>query len=189
MTWEPRSNEELESLEALVSSAVGFDADRGDVITIRSLEFQPVLAEGTESTAADASLLSGLDLMSAIQLAVLAVVAIVLGLFVVRPVLTSSSGMAEAPPGLALPPVPPLESSADGDAPGFEAIEPLGDTAFPALPEPAIADFGPPDLPGLAPMPAGSSDPAERLRAMIEERQSETLEVLQSWVEEEPQAS
>jgi hypothetical protein len=37
--WSPRPAEEMEQLRDLVQSAVGFDAARGDTVTIRSLEF------------------------------------------------------------------------------------------------------------------------------------------------------
>jgi flagellar M-ring protein FliF len=48
MQWTPRSDAELESLRELVASTVGYDEARGDVITIRSLPFEPVLrAEGS----------------------------------------------------------------------------------------------------------------------------------------------
>ena len=43
----PRSEEELETLRELVSSAVGFDSARGDVITIKSLALQSVTPTGT----------------------------------------------------------------------------------------------------------------------------------------------
>ncbi len=191
-TWEPRGDSELASLEALVASAVGFNADRGDVITIRSLEFQPLPEAGTEAQATTLAFLDGFDVMSTVQLAVLSVVALILGLFVVRPVLMSgASAPVGGATGLALPPVAPMDDQplVGADTPAFDAAEPLTDTSLPVLPEPAIADFGPPDLPGLAPFPGAGEDPAERLRAMIEERQSETLEVLQSWVEGEQKAS
>ena len=40
--WTPRPEEELVALRELVASAVGFDEQRGDVITLRSLQFEPV---------------------------------------------------------------------------------------------------------------------------------------------------
>lgn len=84
----PRSEAELASLAELVQSAIGFDADRGDVVTVRSLDF-PTLAEtGVLATA------SGLDFLSAnamqlIRLSALLVAALGLGLFVLRPALTA----------------------------------------------------------------------------------------------------
>ncbi len=87
LTMQPRSDTELAALKELVSSAAGLDPSRGDVITIKSMLFQPNVAQGTTAKAGFLAPLGRFDLMSAIQLAVLALVALVLGLFVVRPVL------------------------------------------------------------------------------------------------------
>ena len=37
--WAPRPREEIETLQQLVQSAIGFDAERGDTVTIESLQF------------------------------------------------------------------------------------------------------------------------------------------------------
>ena len=37
--WAPRPAEEMETLRQLVQSAIGFDAERGDTVTIESLQF------------------------------------------------------------------------------------------------------------------------------------------------------
>jgi flagellar M-ring protein FliF len=37
--WSPRPPEEMETLRQLVQSAIGFDAARGDTVTIESLQF------------------------------------------------------------------------------------------------------------------------------------------------------
>jgi flagellar M-ring protein FliF len=39
-TYQPRTPEELQQLEALVKSAVGFNADRGDQVTVANIAFQ-----------------------------------------------------------------------------------------------------------------------------------------------------
>ena len=90
----PRTEEELASLGELVSSAVGLDTERGDVLTIRSMSFEPIPEFGTEVTD-DAG--PGLDMMSLIQLGVLALVTLVLGLFVVRPILGQSRAAVALP--------------------------------------------------------------------------------------------
>jgi flagellar M-ring protein FliF len=88
---EPRAQEELDALRELVASAVGFDEARGDVITIRSMPFEPVPELGTQVAEAGFPI----DTMGLIRLGVLAIVALVLGLFVVRPIL---AGSRAAPP-------------------------------------------------------------------------------------------
>ena len=92
-TWVPRPEEELASLRELVASTVGFDESRGDTITLKSLEFEPIETEITETPASAFGPLN-LDAMSLLQMAVLAVVALILGLFVVRPILASNKAAA-----------------------------------------------------------------------------------------------
>ncbi|HKK35741.1 MAG TPA: flagellar basal-body MS-ring/collar protein FliF [Paracoccaceae bacterium] len=85
--WEPRPEAELEALRALVESAVGYDAARGDVITIRSLRFAEAAELGVtvEQGAGDFLRANAATLL---QMAILAGVALLLGLFVLRPLLT-----------------------------------------------------------------------------------------------------
>ncbi len=153
-TVTPRTEEELSALRELVASAVGFDETRGDVITIKSMQFEPVPALGTEAVAGGGL---PLDLMSLIKIGVLAAVALILGLFVIRPLLRSSR------PIPALPPPDPMRLAGGADL-GRPAIGYAGDRA-------AIAD-------------AEVIDPVTRLRRLIEERQDETAQILQNWIEE-----
>ncbi|KIC49623.1 flagellar basal-body MS-ring/collar protein FliF [Tateyamaria sp. ANG-S1] len=176
-----RSEEELDALRELVASAVGYDEARGDVITIKAMALKSVVPQGTS---AETSLFDGvhLDLMSAIQMAILASVTLILGLFVVKPVLTRSSSAVGALH--ALPPTLP----GDGleNAPEFSAEHgELPEIDMAAAPEML------PDLPALSSghdgvLPAVvSEDPVDRLRSMIGDRQEETVEILRSWLEEE----
>jgi flagellar M-ring protein FliF len=173
---QPRPQEELDVLRELVASAVGFDEARGDVITLRSLVFEPRAVEGT---LAEAGLLAGLDLMSLIQIAVLALVALVLGLFVLRPLLLSSrppvpAPLPELPPPAPLPPLP-LAGGADPFAgPRILTGEIDDRQEFPAIP--IVSDDDDP-----LPSP---NDPVARLRRLIEERQAESVEILRGWMEE-----
>lgn len=86
-TWSPRPPEELEALETLVKDAVGFDETRGDRVTIRSMEFTepPQIGSVAESGFTD---ILEVNAMSIIQIATLGLVALMLGLFVVRPILS-----------------------------------------------------------------------------------------------------
>jgi flagellar M-ring protein FliF len=97
-----RAPEELEALKKLVMAAAGFDAARGDVVTIESLDFDEPASAGAE--AAKAGLVDWLmtHLMQVLQLLIPAIVALVLALFVVKPLLTSK----EAP---VLTPIPPTQ--------------------------------------------------------------------------------
>lgn len=184
LEWVPRGNDELEALEALVASAVGFDEARGDTLTLRTMEFEPIVIEGT---IANGSLLSmtNLDVMRIVQLAVLAVVSLVLGLFVIRPILAKSGPIAALPDQSAPTPLPaddnlPSLPGSDFDAPAFPSDIPDDDFELPTLG--VVSDF---DLDGELGI---SSDPVKRLKKLIEDREEETIEILRSWIEdaEEP---
>jgi flagellar M-ring protein FliF len=164
----PRPEAELAALRDLVASAVGFDEARGDVITLRSMELPAVAPEGTGATQ---SLLSGvhLDLMRLIQLGILAVVSLILGLFVIRPILSrkTDGGMVAA-----LPPMAPGAGTSQSAQFEGSAGAPAGQESGTML---QIAD-------GSAPVT--EPDTIDRLRALIGERQEDTVEVLRNWLEE-----
>lgn len=177
LVWAPRADEELEDLRQLVASAVGFDAARGDQITIRSMQFQPVPELGTAQAPSFVQSLD-LDMMSLAQLAILALVSLVLGLFVVRPILLGRSGQMPqanqlAPPGAPEPEIdigalPPL----DGEITGPNDLPDIGM-----------------DLPQLDQLPDLSANPADRLRRLVDERQDETIEVLNQWMNDQEEAA
>ncbi len=164
----PRNEAELTEMRDLIASAVGFNETRGDAITIKSMAFQPVAELGT---AASASWIDNLaiDVTRLVQMAVLAIVALFLGLFVVRPVLARQTG---EPPQLAAP-----TSSASGDVLNGEIDD--GDFSLPDLPIVSGFDSGLPGYPD-----SDDGDPVARLRGLIGERQEETVEILRGWLED-----
>ncbi|MEX0283445.1 MAG: flagellar basal-body MS-ring/collar protein FliF [Paracoccaceae bacterium] len=166
--FEPRSEEELSALRELVESSVGFNADRGDVITIKSMDLPTVAPVGTEASASIFDF-AGLDVMSLIQLAFLALVVLLLGMFVLRPILTRSRPELSAL--MALP-----EGTVDGTVDGTATVGDVEDGAS----DDAPGEGGPALLTSEA-----TQQPVERLRAMIGDRQDETVEILRSWLEEQ----
>ncbi|PRZ49458.1 flagellar M-ring protein FliF [Tritonibacter scottomollicae] len=192
--FQPRPEEELEALRELISSAVGFDPNRGDVITLKSMDLPNVEPEGTAVTA---SFFDNLyfDVMSIIQMAALALVALILGLFVVRPILAGNGASVRslaAPDGSTVDGgLPELPHMAGGDAnfmtnPDLGAnialdgeIDSGGQGGFEPMGElPGMGD-------GLNSFGGGmSADPVDRLRSMIGDRQEETVQILRGWLEE-----
>lgn len=147
---QPRAEEELAALRDLVASAVGLDADRGDAITIHAMSFEPLPRSGTEAT-----LSSPLDWMMLLRIGALVLVSLVLGLFVVRPMVT----------GRRLPPL--LQTPQIADARISQSI------AGSAAPDPAFTTLESP-----------AEDPVARFRRLIESRQTDAARILQSWVED-----
>lgn len=165
---EPRSAEELAVLKELVASAAGVDESRGDVLTLKSLTFQPVAPGLGEEGSGFLPPLGPINIMSAIQIGVLALVAVILGLFVVRPLLTSAGRRSLELPAPAATLALPGTVSEPGTLPVLNGQ----------------IDGTPTDAAlGLAP------DPVSRLRRLIAERQSESVEILRGWMELEEEKS
>ncbi|WP_339113511.1 flagellar basal-body MS-ring/collar protein FliF [Thioclava sp. GXIMD2076] len=178
VTWAPRPQAELDQLQALVSSAVGFDEARGDVITLQSMQFEPTLIEGIEAMSGGFMGGQNLDVMQLIQLGVLAVVALILGLFVMKPILTQRQQVAQLPPAAGDPNALTGEI-ADGDLPddmplvsGLGGGDELGGFDMPFAMGNAFDDA------------ENDADPVDRLKRLIEERRDETVEILRSWMDE-----
>jgi flagellar M-ring protein FliF len=174
--WQARSDEELTVLRELVTSAVGLDETRGDVLTLRSLEFQPVAEIGTLAETGFLPAMGPIDTMSVLQIGVLAFVALVLGLFVVRPLLSSSRRTQDALPS----PLPQLAlPGGSGSSFGGALTGEIADDSGPGVSR---------IVSGGADGQAGSEDPVARLRRLIAARQTESVEVLRGWMEREEEA-
>ncbi len=174
-TFVPLPETELADLRDLVASAVGFDEARGDQITLRSLPFERPEGLGT-GPIEPGWFAMPLDPMTLIQLGVLSAVALILGLFVVRPIL---AGKAAGPAPLSLPGM-----DAEGTALSGEIED---DDSFAALPSLGNG----PDFGGLGMVDFDTpteEDPVDRLRALIDERKTETVEILRSWLDEKEEA-
>ncbi len=187
---QPRPEEELVALRELVASAVGLDPERGDVLTLRALPFEAVAPAGTLAAPGLLDRLT-IDAMSLAQVLVLALVALVLGLFVLRPVLMRpapasarlgapgllTGGAAEEDPDA---PAPLTGEIDDGefDVSGLSLVSGQSgagnDTGTASTFAPALGKAGP-----------RPEDPVARLRALIGERQEETVEILRTWLEGE----
>jgi flagellar M-ring protein FliF len=166
VTVEPRDDAELSALRELVASAAGLDESRGDLLTIKSLAFLPPPQVADDGAGSLLPPMGPVNLMTVLQMAVLAGVALVLGLFVLRPLLLNSRAPAALPPAdlpLALP----------GMAGAMPALTGIieEDDAVAALP----GDEG--------------ADPVARLRRLIAERQAESVEILRGWMEMEEERS
>lgn len=163
--WAPRPAEELEALRELVASTVGYDEARGDVITLRSLPFEQLAL--SEGSAAGLGLIErlGLDVMGLIRLAALAAVILILALFVLRPILSKNTQDS----GPEFLPGPARE--------GFPGV------SGPVLTGEIDDDTGS-NSPRSVSDDSSDTNPVERMRQLIAERQDETLEILRNWMEE-----
>ncbi|MEJ6396372.1 flagellar basal-body MS-ring/collar protein FliF [Yoonia sp. 208BN28-4] len=159
VTTVARDDPELEALTALVAAAVGIDEARGDEITLQSMAFEPV--EGAPAAGIlDAP--PAYNVMQLAQIAALAIVALILGLFVVRPILTPKASVALPPPDV-------IEGAIAGSSTPISLQGPVSQQ--PGVAAAAIEDAEP-------------ADPVGRLRQKIAEREAETIQILQDWIED-----
>jgi flagellar M-ring protein FliF len=162
MVWTPRAESELQALRELVASAVGYDEGRGDTITLRSLPFEPVSALGSEARAGFLAA-ADLDLMTLLQWIFLLLALVFVSVFVLRPILQAGRAPQQQPDtrmlagstgGLPALLREPSEMAAfDGGALGYNVAQ-GGQSAD--------------DL----------ADPVARLRQLIAERQTDSVQVL-----------
>ncbi len=167
--WAPRPEDEMQALRELVASAVGFDAERGDSLTLKTMEFQMPETPGTAPIGGIFGPID-IDAMRLAQLGVLGTVILLLGLFVIRPILAPKA--VEQPFAL-VPPDPTATKVLTGEiADDEDALSNADDLSG------LRTDISHPD----------TEDPVGRLRKLIDERQEESLEILKSWMEdtEEP---
>jgi len=176
-----RTPEELQALEDLVASAVGLDPQRGDQITVKSLAFEPI-ADLTAGTPSGIMNRLNFDVMSLIQMSVFAVVALLLGFFVLKPILAGKNASATLPLLPSTPPNSDTALAANSDELGKTALTgEIEDGPF-ELPEMgSLTEF---DLDSPDQFDLASPDPVERLKQTIEDRQGETMAILEKWMEE-----
>ncbi|MEZ5892626.1 MAG: flagellar basal-body MS-ring/collar protein FliF [Parvularculaceae bacterium] len=89
-----RTPEELSAIRDLIAAAVGFDEARGDIVTVKSMPFHEVAAVEEEPVAGGPMLFLQQNVMSILQIVIPALVLIILGMFVLKPVLTQDIGGA-----------------------------------------------------------------------------------------------
>lgn len=164
-----RTPEELEALRELAAVAAGLNEERGDQLTIKSLPFdQPVIEDGYERPSLFQQFLETY-LWNIVQSAILGLVVLLLGLFVVRPLLKPNEDTQQ---GL-LPMTLAGGLDANGNVlPGAMGLTDEGE-AVPRL-ENASAE-------------ADAPDPLEMLRDLTSEQPDEAARLLASWLENDPQ--
>jgi flagellar M-ring protein FliF len=166
VSWTARPEAELAQLSELVRSAIGFDAGRGDVVTVSSLQFSPVPVLGTEAVSGGLLALLSVNAMTLVQLGVLALVALLLGLFVLRPML--------APPA-------PAGTAAPAEIAG-QLTGPDGQPLLAAPDAPTLAETIAAAQEILEPTPE-STLRLISLREAISDKTEESVTLLRAWLE------
>ena len=186
IAWQDRTADELNRITALARSAVGFDEKRGDRVEVVSLRF--VDADAPADPARPG--LFGLpvdksDVMRIGQTAVLAIVAVLALLLVLRPMVVR---LTTAPVALA------DESAAGAASPGPDGIVAGGGAGVPGIPgRPAALAIAGPDGLGQdeSMVQIGNIEGAIRasslrhVAGLVEKSPEESLAVLRGWMAKE----
>ena len=173
--YSPRSAEEMKRIDQLVRSAVGFDQTRGDQISVVNVRFDRPddAAEGV--SAASPFSFDKNDLMRIVELGVMLVVAIMLVLFVVRPLLK--------PPGSAMPGTLALAGAgAGGDVTHAQmiSVDPATGQLL-ALAAPGDLDQRI-DIARIEGQVKASS--VKKVAEFVEKHPAESISILRSWLHE-----
>lgn len=184
VTSQARTPEELAKLENLVKSAVGFSEERGDVVTVESISYADLPQEGSIATAADQPSFLETNMMQLVQLGVLVLVILILGLFVVRPVL--AAGQRQQPlignddPALSAIDVTPREAAEAEAAAASSARGVAGAGAAVAGAAAGAAVAGAEEGAASAKEPPSA---LELLREAVSNRSDESVDVLKNWLD------
>ena len=161
VVYEPREQEEIARLEALVKSAIGFDEARGDIVSVDSFRFMDYsmeLGEPNETTVTDIIAENIMSILQWISAIVLTLLILLLG---VRPVIAK---------------VFPPEEEIDEEEFDEDFDDDDDDTVIPMEDEEE-------ELITLSSIQGGIR--AKRLQAVedvVDQAQDETLKVLRSWI-------
>jgi flagellar M-ring protein FliF len=176
--YTPRTAQEMAQLEQLVKTAIGFDQARGDQVSVVNVRFPQPEDQGLGK----ASLLDGMDkndMMRFAELAVLAVVALLILLFAVRPFLKSLMSPPPTPLGLALAtPVTRMVTLSDGTIQEV-VVDQMGEPM--ALAGPADMDQRI-DIAKIEGQVKASS--IKRVSEFVERHPEESVAILRSWLHE-----
>ncbi|WP_375568583.1 flagellar basal-body MS-ring/collar protein FliF [Seohaeicola saemankumensis] len=194
VTYEERPAEELERLAALVRSAVGFDAERGDTVSVDSLRFIDYSLEVGAPPGMSVMEVLTANLMSILRsLFALALVAVVL-IFGVTPLLrklSAEGGLALAGPGMQGAPA----LAGNGAVPQVANRAPAAALSGPARTQPMAGSI---DV--MSPMEGKLQDDLVTLASvsggvrrgrinvigqLVENEPTEALRVMQNWLSEE----
>ncbi len=178
-SYKPRSAEEMAKITALVKSAMGFDQTRGDQVQVSNMQFARV---DTADATPPAKPLLGLDpgyWFKIIEAAILGVTALLIGLFVAKPLInrmfTAQAAAQNGP--FALAGVSPVAGAlpAPGTASGAAQASAPGEPA--ALPPPSGPTID------TSRIDAGVRDSAiKKVGEVVDAHPEEALAIIRTWL-------
>lgn len=173
--YAPRSEEDMERIEALVRSAMGFSADRGDQLSVINVRFnREVPAIGGTDAGAPLMNFTKNDIMRGVELVILLATGLLLIFFVVRPLLRTARGEGG-------PVVTALQTTAMGGDPALAGALPGADGTA-ALPAPHSNMDQRIDIARIEGQVKASS--VKKVAEFVEKHPEESANILRTWVQE-----
>lgn len=174
-TYAPRSEEDMQRIEALVRSAMGFSEDRGDQVSVINVRFNretPAIG-GTEGGAPLFNFTKN-DIMRGVELLILLVTGLLLIFFVLRPLLKTARGEGG-------PSVTALQTMGMGGEPAMAGALPSGGSPA-ALPAPSSDMDQRIDIARIEGQVKASS--VKKVAEFVDKHPEESASILRTWVQE-----
>ncbi len=183
-SWAERPAEEIQRIEALVRSAMGYvnvEGGRQDMLTVSQFEFartDPLLG----SEAAGGFNFTKNDIMRAAEILVLLITSVLVIFLVARPLVKGASGAAAVPQGLALAGAgAPAPAGLEGAAVPTALPSSGGDNPV-ALPEPTGGASDGIDIAKIDGQVKASS--VKKVASIVDQHPEESISILRTWLHE-----
>jgi flagellar M-ring protein FliF len=180
--YTPRSAEEMQKIEQLVRTAVGFNQERGDQVSVINVRFPPPVDDGGVTASNPLMGFDKNDIMRAAEIGVMALVALLMLFFVARPLVkgvTTGGPMARLGGPGGGGGGAPVMSTPDGQP--FQVQG--GDGGFQlALPQPQNEMEGKLNMAQIEGQVKGNS--VKRVSEFVEKHPDESVAILRNWLHE-----
>lgn len=177
-SYKPRTAQEMQQINELVKSAMGFNQTRGDQVQVVNMEFARI--DGGPATPAPQPLLGldAADWFKIIEAAILSLTALLIGLFVVRPLINRMFAPIGMPVRAAAPGGQIAHQPVAGETPQAMAIAAAaggdGQLALPGRPESMI------DISRIEGQVRESS--IRKVGEVVEAHPEEALAIIRTWL-------
>ncbi len=182
--YTPRTAEEMQRIEQLVRTAVGFNQERGDQVSVINVRFPTAADSGGVEAASPLMGFDKNDIMRAAEIGVMALVGILMLLFVARPLLKTATGGGGGGLPMAMlggggPQVTRIVTTPDGQ----QLQLPAGVDGQLALPGPGHSELEQKiDIARIEGQVKASS--VKRVSEFVEKHPEESVAILRSWLHE-----
>ncbi|GAU83493.1 flagellar basal-body MS-ring/collar protein FliF [Bosea sp. BIWAKO-01] len=188
--YQPRSPEELERINQLVRTAVGFDQARGDkveVVNLRFAEAPPAVADLTEQTMLQQLMsFTREDVIRLVEMGVISLLTLIVLMVVVRPllkqVLASDKSVRPIPTfmrnGMAM-----IQDDGTGDPASPRVVGPNGEVTAVEVEAPSERMLAIAQIKGQL-----KAQSVEKIGAMVTQNPADTVAVLRGWIHEKAPA-